>query len=108
MSSSMTGGVSGPGAESVPLRRPVEVILIPAIDSLRSPGILRIFGLMAGMLLSGSRPICAAISIRRPRLGFRGVRFHFTVSTRLIRAHASTDAEQLLLRPGTIAAHSKG
>jgi len=38
-----------------------EASLIPAIDSLRSLGIAWILGLMAGMLLSGSRPIYAAI-----------------------------------------------
>jgi hypothetical protein len=38
-----------------------EASLIPAIDSLRSLGIVWIPGLMAGMLLSGSRPIYAAI-----------------------------------------------
>ena len=39
----------------------LESSLIPAIDSLRSLGIVWIPGLMAGMLLSGSRPIYAAI-----------------------------------------------
>jgi len=48
-----------------------EASLIPAIDSLRSLGIVRIPGLMAGMLLSGSRPIYAAIY---PRHDLRGVR----------------------------------
>src|SRR5262249_10349180 len=38
-----------------------EASLIPAVDSLRSLGIVWIPGLMAGMLLSGSRPIYAAI-----------------------------------------------
>src|SRR5712691_2106950 len=47
-----------------------EASLIPAIDSLRSLGIVRIPGLMAGMLLSGSRPIYAAIY---PRHDLRGV-----------------------------------
>jgi len=39
----------------------LEASLIPAIDSLRSLGIVWIPGLMAGMLLSGSRPVYAAI-----------------------------------------------
>src|SRR5260370_34836070 len=38
-----------------------EASLIPAIDSLRSLGIVWIPGLMAGMLLSGARPVYAAI-----------------------------------------------
>src|SRR6476661_3843984 len=38
-----------------------ESSLIPAIDSLRSLGIVWIPGLMAGMLLSGARPVYAAI-----------------------------------------------
>jgi len=38
-----------------------EASLIPAIDCLRSLGIVWIPGLMAGILLSGSRPIYAAI-----------------------------------------------
>jgi putative ABC transport system permease protein len=38
-----------------------EASLIPAIDSLRSLGIVWIPGLMAGMLLSGARPVLAAI-----------------------------------------------
>ena len=37
-----------------------EASLIPAIDSLRSLGIVWIPGLMAGMLLSGARPVYAA------------------------------------------------
>ena len=39
----------------------VQASLIPAIDSLRSLGIVWIPGLMAGMLLSGASPIYAAI-----------------------------------------------
>ena len=39
----------------------VEASLIPAIDSLRSLGIVWIPGLMAGMLLSGASPFYAAI-----------------------------------------------
>ena len=38
-----------------------EASLIPAIDSLRSLGIVWIPGLMAGMLLSGARPVYAAV-----------------------------------------------
>jgi len=56
-----------------------EASLIPAIDSLRSLGIVWIPGLMAGMLLSGSRAIYAAIyPVRCPRHDSRGVRFHVT------------------------------
>src|SRR5215472_1133869 len=75
--------------------------LIPAIDSLGSLGIVWIPGLMAGRLLSGSRPIYAAI------YQFVGLAMIFAasgltslVSTLLIRTHAFTAADQLLLRPG--------
>ena len=63
---------------------------------------------MAGMLLSGSRPIYAAIYpfvVLAMILAASG--FTALVSTLLIRSRAFTDAEQLLPRPGTIAARSK-
>jgi len=78
-----------------------EASLIPAIDSLRSLGIVWIPGLMAGMLLSGSRPVYAAIYqfvVLAMIFGASGLTS--LVSTLLIRTHAFTTAEQLLLRPG--------
>src|SRR5437879_7269313 len=78
-----------------------EASLIPALDSLRSLGIVWIPGVMAGMLLSGASPFYAAI------YQFVVVAMIFTasgltslVSTLLIQAHAFTPAEQLIIRPG--------
>ncbi len=78
-----------------------EASLIPAIDSLRSLGIVWIPGLMAGMLLSGSRPIYAAIyQFVVLAMIFAASGLTSLVSTLLIRTHAFTAADQLLLRPG--------
>jgi UDP-glucose/iron transport system permease protein len=79
-----------------------EASLIPAIDSLRSLGIVWIPGLMAGMLLSGSRPVYAAIyQFVVLAMIFAASGFTSLVSTLLIRTRAFTPAEQLLLRPGS-------
>ena len=79
-----------------------EASLIPAIDSLRSLGIVWIPGLMAGMLLSGSRPVYAAIyQFVVLAMIFAASGLTSLVGTLLIRTHAFTPAEQLLLRPGT-------
>lgn len=78
-----------------------EASLIPAIDSLRSLGIVWIPGLMAGMLLSGARPVYAAIyQFVVLAMIFAASGLTSLVSTLLIRTHAFTPAEQLLLRPG--------
>src|SRR5262249_58529151 len=78
-----------------------EASLIPAIDSLRSLGIVWIPGLMAGMLLSGSRPLYAAIyQFVVLAMIFAASGLTSLVSTLLIRTHAFTAADQLLLRPG--------
>jgi len=78
-----------------------ETSLIPAIDSLRSLGIVWIPGLMAGMLLSGSRPIYAAIyQFVVIAMIFASSGLTSLVSTMLVRAQVFTPAEQLLLRPG--------
>jgi putative ABC transport system permease protein len=79
----------------------LESSLIPAIDSLRSLGIVWIPGLMAGMLLSGSRPVYAAIyQFVVLVMIFAASGLTSLVSTLLIRTHAFTAAEQLALRPG--------
>jgi putative ABC transport system permease protein len=79
-----------------------EASLIPAIDSLRSLGIVWIPGLMAGMLLSGSRPIYAAVyQFVVLAMIFAASGLTSLISTLLIRTHAFTAADQLLLRPGT-------
>ena len=77
-----------------------EASLIPAIDSLRSLGIVWIPGLMAGMLLSGARPVYAAIyQFVVLAMIFAASGLTALASTMLIRSHAFTPAEQLALRP---------
>jgi len=78
-----------------------EASLIPAIDSLRSLGIVWIPGLMAGMLLSGARPVYAAIyQFVVLAMIFAASGLTSLVSTLLIRARIFTSAEQLVLQPG--------
>jgi putative ABC transport system permease protein len=79
----------------------LEASLIPAIDSLRSLGIVWIPGLMAGMLLSGARPVYAAIYqfvVLTMILAASGLTA--LVSTMMIRPRIFTAAQQLILRPG--------
>ncbi len=79
----------------------LEASLIPAIDSLRSLGIVWIPGLMAGMLLSGARPTYAAIyQFVVLAMIFAASGLTSLVSTLLIRARIFTPAQQLLLQPG--------
>ena len=78
-----------------------EASLIPAIDSLRSLGIVWIPGLMAGMLLSGARPIYAAIyQFVVLAMIFAASGLTSLASTLMIRSHVFTQADQLLLQPG--------
>jgi putative ABC transport system permease protein len=74
--------------------------LIPAIDSLRSLGIVWIPGLMAGMVLSGSPPLYAAIyQFVLIAMIFASSGVTCLISTTMVRSHAFTPAEQLILRP---------
>jgi UDP-glucose/iron transport system permease protein len=76
--------------------------LIPAIDSLRSLGIVWIPGLMTGMLLSGSSPIYAAIyQFVTISMIFSSSGLTSLLCTFLIRTRAFSPAEQLTLRPGS-------
>ena len=78
-----------------------ESSLIPAIDSLRSLGIVWIPGLMAGMLLSGTRPVYAAIyQFVVLAMIFTASGLTSLVSTLLMRTRLMSPAEQLVLRPG--------
>ena len=78
-----------------------EASLIPAIDSLRSLGIVWIPGLMAGMLLSGARPVYAAIyQFVVLAMIFAASGLTSLTSTMLIRSKVFSTAEQLLLQPG--------
>jgi putative ABC transport system permease protein len=77
-----------------------EASLIPAIDSLRSLGIVWIPGLMAGMLLSGARPVYAAIyQFVVLAMIFVASGLTSLVSTLLMRSRVMSPAEQLVLRP---------
>jgi putative ABC transport system permease protein len=78
-----------------------EASLIPAIDSLRSLGIVWIPGLMAGMMLSGARPVYAAVyQFVVLAMIFAASGLTSLVSTLLIRTRVMSPAEQLILRPG--------
>jgi putative ABC transport system permease protein len=78
-----------------------EASLIPATDSLRSLGIVWIPGLMAGMLLSGARPVYAAIyQFVVLAMIFAASGLTSLVSTLLIRDRIFTAAQQLSLQPG--------
>ncbi len=73
--------------------------LIPAIDNLRSLGIVWIPGLMTGMLLSGSSPLYAAIYqfvVIAMILASSGLTS--LLSTMMIRAQVFSPADQLLLK----------
>ncbi len=73
--------------------------LIPAIDNLRSLGIVWIPGLMTGMLLSGARPMYAAIYqfvVIAMILASSGLTS--LLSTTMIQAHVFSSADQLLLK----------
>ena len=78
----------------------LEASMIPAIDSLRSLGIVWIPGLMAGMLLSGASPIYAAIyQFVAISMIFSSSGLTALIGTLLIRGSAFSPAEQLTLRP---------
>lgn len=78
----------------------VQASLIPAIDSLRSLGIVWIPGLMAGMLLSGASPLYAAIyQFVTISMIFSSSGITALISSLLIRTSVFSPAEQLTLRP---------
>jgi putative ABC transport system permease protein len=77
----------------------IQASLIPAIDNLRSLGIVWIPGIMTGMLLSGASPMYAAIYqfvVIAMILASSGLTS--LLSTLLIRLHAFSPAEQLVLK----------
>jgi putative ABC transport system permease protein len=80
----------------------VRASLIPALDNLKSLGIVWIPGLMAGMLLSGSPPIYAAIyQFVVITMIFSASAITCLVSTTLVRRRAFSTQDQLVLRPVT-------
>ena len=94
-------GAEAKNSVSPYLQASFEASLIPAIDSLRSLGIVWIPGLMAGMLLSGARPVYAAIyQFVVMAMVFAASGLTSLVSTQLIRGRIFSPAEQLLLQPG--------
>ncbi len=77
----------------------IHASLIPAIDNLRSLGIVWIPGLMTGMLLSGTDPLYAAIYqfvVIAMILASSGLTS--LLSTTMIRAYAFSPAEQLVVK----------
>jgi len=83
----------------------VQASMIPAIDSLRSLGIVWIPGLMAGMLLSGANPIYAAVyQFVTISMIFSSSGLTALICSLLIRDSAFSKAEQLTLRPRPLAA----
>ncbi len=77
-----------------------EASLIPAIDSMRSLGIVWIPGLMAGMLLSGAKPLYASIyQFVVLAMIFAASGITSLVSMTLLRTRIFSAAEQLTLRP---------
>lgn len=94
-------GASGKETVAPYVHASCQASLIPAIDSLRSLGIVWIPGLMTGMLLSGSSPVYAAIyQFVMIALIFSASGLTSLASTLLIRTYAFSPAEQLTLRPG--------
>ncbi len=94
-------GANGKNSVAPYVQMSFEASLIPAIDSLRSLGIVWIPGLMAGMLLSGARPVYAAVyQFVLLAMIFAASGLTSLVSTLLIRARVMSPAEQLVLRPG--------
>ena len=81
------------------VRASCQASLIPAIDSMRSLGIVWIPGLMTGMLLSGASPIYAAIyQFVILAMIFSASGLTCLLSTQLARAYVFSPAEQLILR----------
>jgi putative ABC transport system permease protein len=73
--------------------------LTPAIDNLRSLGIVWIPGLMTGMVLSGTPPVLAALyQFVTLAMIFASSGLTCLVGTALARASAFSPAEQLVMR----------
>lgn len=77
----------------------VRASLLPSLDSLRSLGIVWIPGLMAGMILSGSDPVYAAIyQFVVLAMIMASAALASAACTLLIRGQIFTSAQQLILR----------
>jgi putative ABC transport system permease protein len=85
----------------------VHASLIPRLDSISSLGIVWIPGLMAGMVLSGTDPVYAAIyQFVVMAMIFASAGLTSVLSTLLIRRRAFSAAEQLVLRPAAAGGNS--
>jgi putative ABC transport system permease protein len=94
-------GASPETAALPSVRSAVTAAFIPRIDTLRSLGIVWIPGLMAGMLLSGSDPVYAAIyQFVVIAMIYASSGISAMTGVLLIRRRAFSAAEQLILRPG--------
>ncbi|HSJ57810.1 MAG TPA: ABC transporter permease [Anaerolineae bacterium] len=79
----------------------VQAGLIPRVDTLRSLGIVWIPGIMAGMILSGSDPVYAAVyQFAVIAMIYAAAGLTAVATTLLIRFRAFSPAQQLILRPG--------
>jgi putative ABC transport system permease protein len=84
-------------------RNAVSASLIPSVNSMRSLGIVWIPGLMAGMLLTGSDPVYAAIYqfvVVAMIYAASGLAALGTIS--VVRRRVFTSADQLILRPALL------
>lgn len=90
---------ASPEASVEPYQRAAfEASLIPAVDNLRSLGIVWIPGLMTGMVLSGTPPVRAAVyQFVTLAMIFCSSALTCLVATALVRTRAFSPAEQLLL-----------
>ncbi len=97
--SALALGASPEVSVSGMVRNSFQASLIPAIDNLRSLGIVWIPGLMAGMVLSGSPPLYAAIyQFVVISMIFASSGLTCLISTSLVRKNVFSSAGQLLLR----------
>jgi len=95
-------GASTQTAVSPYVQAAVHASLIPRLDSISSLGIVWIPGMMAGMVLSGTDPVYAAVyQFVIMAMIFAAAGLTSVLSTLLIRNKAFSEAEQLILRPVT-------
>lgn len=93
-------GAAPEAAVSPYVQAAVHASLIPRLDSISALGIVWIPGVMAGMVLSGSDPVYAAIyQFVVMAMIFAAAGLTSILSTLLIRRKAFSEAEQLILRP---------
>ena len=96
--SALALGAAAEVSVSIEVEKSFSASLIPALNNLRSLGLVWIPGLMAGMVLSGASPLYAAIYqfvVIAMIFGSSGLTA--LISTSLIRKKIFTSAEQLVL-----------